>query len=347
MARAETYGDIARLEQLLDEHASIAALDPAKLPAIRAQIWTLIQAAQLDHDLGLDDRPARRRVRRLHPARRRLAVRGQGRPDPRRPARARGRARGRGPGRPGAGHAAGPPGLVRRPGRAAGTARGARPGRGRRRRPVAVDRVEAMARALVEGWKTRRWAADAVAAVSMPSGDSELADAGAGGTGAARSRAASSSPGWPRTTGELDAVLHALDGGHVPAGPSGSPLRGLVNVLPTGRNFYAVDPKAVPVPAGLGDRPAAGRVAAGPLPRGHRRVAGLGRAVGLGHRRHAHRRRRRRRGAGPARGPAGLGRGQPPGHRPGGRSRWPSSAGPGSTWSCGSAGSSATRSRTW
>jgi cobaltochelatase CobN len=40
--------------------------------------------------------------------------------------------------------------------------------------------------------------------------------------------------------------LHALDGGYVPAGPSGSPLRGLINVLPTGRNFYSVDPKAVP-----------------------------------------------------------------------------------------------------
>jgi cobaltochelatase CobN len=41
-------------------------------------------------------------------------------------------------------------------------------------------------------------------------------------------------------------VLHALDGGYVPAGPSGSPTRGLVNVLPTGRNFYSVDPKAIP-----------------------------------------------------------------------------------------------------
>ena len=48
------------------------------------------------------------------------------------------------------------------------------------------------------------------------------------------------------TTNELTAVLHALDGGFVPAGPSGSPLRGLINVLPTGRNFYSVDPKAVP-----------------------------------------------------------------------------------------------------
>jgi cobaltochelatase CobN len=49
-------------------------------------------------------------------------------------------------------------------------------------------------------------------------------------------------------------VLHALDGGFVPAGPSGSPLRGLVNVLPTGRNFYSVDPKAIPSPTGLSDR---------------------------------------------------------------------------------------------
>ena len=57
MARADSYGDIARLEQLLDEHAQIAALDPAKLPAVRAQIWTLIQAAKLDHDLGLAERP--------------------------------------------------------------------------------------------------------------------------------------------------------------------------------------------------------------------------------------------------------------------------------------------------
>jgi cobaltochelatase CobN len=53
-------------------------------------------------------------------------------------------------------------------------------------------------------------------------------------------------PRLARTTDEIDAVLHALDGGYVPAGPSGSPLRGLINVLPTGRNFYSVDPKAVP-----------------------------------------------------------------------------------------------------
>jgi cobaltochelatase CobN len=53
-------------------------------------------------------------------------------------------------------------------------------------------------------------------------------------------------PRLRRTTDEIDAIVHALSGGFVPAGPSGSPLRGLVNVLPTGRNFYTVDPRAVP-----------------------------------------------------------------------------------------------------
>ncbi|WP_460369701.1 cobaltochelatase subunit CobN, partial [Actinocorallia lasiicapitis] len=53
-------------------------------------------------------------------------------------------------------------------------------------------------------------------------------------------------PRLARTTDELTHTLHALAGGYVPAGPSGSPLRGLINVLPTGRNFYSVDPKAIP-----------------------------------------------------------------------------------------------------
>src|SRR4030095_10439410 len=53
-------------------------------------------------------------------------------------------------------------------------------------------------------------------------------------------------PRLARTGDEITAILHALDGGHVPGGPSGSAPRGLINVLPTGRNFYSVDPKAIP-----------------------------------------------------------------------------------------------------
>ena len=58
MARADTYGDLAKLEQLLDEYAMVSALDPAKLPTVRAQVWELISAAQLHHDLHVDAVPA-------------------------------------------------------------------------------------------------------------------------------------------------------------------------------------------------------------------------------------------------------------------------------------------------
>src|SRR5262249_6904444 len=45
---------------------------------------------------------------------------------------------------------------------------------------------------------------------------------------------------------EIDNILRALDGGYVPAGPSGAPTRGMAHVLPTGRNFYAIDPRTMP-----------------------------------------------------------------------------------------------------
>jgi cobaltochelatase CobN len=50
-------------------------------------------------------------------------------------------------------------------------------------------------------------------------------------------------------TRETAAVLSALDGKFVPPGPSGAPTRGRPDCLPTGRNFYSVDVRAVPTPA--------------------------------------------------------------------------------------------------
>jgi cobaltochelatase CobN len=235
MARAESYGDIARLEQLLDEHANIAALDPAKLPAIRAQIWTLIQAARLDHDLGLDERPhdAEFDDFLLHvdgwlcevkdaQIRDGLHVLGVA---PTGEARvnlvlAMLRARQIWAGQvayPGLREAlgldteAGPESLGH------------------------VDAVEAEARALVTAMEAAGWSLDAVPSEVSPDVARVL-----------RFAATEVVPRLARTSEEVDNVLHALDGGYVPAGPSGSPLRGLINVLPTGRNFYSVDPKAVP-----------------------------------------------------------------------------------------------------
>ncbi|WP_343527335.1 cobaltochelatase subunit CobN [Sphingomonas sp.] len=45
---------------------------------------------------------------------------------------------------------------------------------------------------------------------------------------------------------ERAGLLAGLDGRRVAAGPSGSPYRGRADVLPTGRNLYAIDPRAVP-----------------------------------------------------------------------------------------------------
>ncbi|HET6793819.1 MAG TPA: cobaltochelatase subunit CobN, partial [Acidimicrobiales bacterium] len=58
MTRADSYGDIARLESLLDEHARASSLDPAKLPAVRQRIWDLMVTAELHRDLGVAEAPA-------------------------------------------------------------------------------------------------------------------------------------------------------------------------------------------------------------------------------------------------------------------------------------------------
>ena len=48
---------------------------------------------------------------------------------------------------------------------------------------------------------------------------------------------------------EMTALLQGLDGRFVRPGPSGAPTRGRPDVLPTGRNFFAVDVRAVPTPS--------------------------------------------------------------------------------------------------
>ena len=235
MARAETYGDIARLEQLLDEHATIAALDPGKLPAIRQQIWTLMRAAEMDRDLGLAERPEDDSFddMLLHvdgwlceikdvQIRDGLHVLGQA------PTgeseldlvlailRARQLF----------GGSQTVPGLRQ----ALGLAEDGNDDR------AAVDAAETRARALVAGLQRARWNPDAVDTLTD---DADVA-------AILRFAATEVVPRLAGTAGEIDQILRALDGRFIAAGPSGSPLRGLVNVLPTGRNFYSVDPKAVP-----------------------------------------------------------------------------------------------------
>ncbi|MFF0633229.1 cobaltochelatase subunit CobN [Nocardia sp. NPDC004151] len=254
MARAETYGDISRLEQLLDEHANISALDPAKLPAIRQQIWTLMRAAKMDHDLGLTERPDEEVFddMLLHvdgwlceikdvQIRDGLHVLGQA------PAGeaevdlvlAMLRARQLWGGEVNV------PGLRE----ALGLSESGDEKRDR------VDAFEQLARELVSGMQEVDWDVDSIDAVTAGVFGGEAA-AAAGLTDVpgrlAETRrvlgfaATEVVPRLRQTGVEVARILHALNGGFIPAGPSGSPLRGLINVLPTGRNFYSVDPKAVP-----------------------------------------------------------------------------------------------------
>ncbi|XTP08246.1 cobaltochelatase subunit CobN [Streptomyces albus subsp. chlorinus] len=236
MARADSYGDIARLEQLLDEYAQISSMDPAKLPAIRAQIWTLIQAAKLDHDLGLQERPDDEGFDDflLHvdgwlcevkdaQIRDGLHVLGTAPAGEDRVNLVLAILRARQIW--GGSHTL--PGLREALGLDESAAT-----------RTASDEAEARARALVEAMEEADWDPEAVSRIAAghPSEVARVLDF------AAREVV----PRLSATTAELDHTVHALAGGFVPAGPSGSPLRGLVNVLPTGRNFYSVDPKAVP-----------------------------------------------------------------------------------------------------
>ncbi|WP_293150239.1 cobaltochelatase subunit CobN [Microcoleus sp. bin48.metabat.b7b8b9.023] len=53
-------------------------------------------------------------------------------------------------------------------------------------------------------------------------------------------------PSLLQTNQEITNLLRGLDGKHIPSGASGAPTRGRPDVLPTGRNFYSVDIRAIP-----------------------------------------------------------------------------------------------------
>jgi cobaltochelatase CobN len=217
MTRAETYDDLAKLEVLLDEYARIAALDPAKLPAIRRQVWDLLVAAELNRDLGVEHQPGDESfddlvlhvdgyLCELKDARIRGGLHVLGRP-------------------PAGDHEVDLVLAVTRLPQGPGIPALRRQAAGRQETDAAEDEARQRLTALqTRGWRyhgddpTLRWVCDRLV------------------------------PALRQTTDETANVLRALDGRHVPAGPSGAPTRGMAHVLPTGRNFYSVDPKAIPSP---------------------------------------------------------------------------------------------------
>jgi cobaltochelatase CobN len=269
MARADTYGDLAKLEQLLDEYAVVAALDPDKLPVLRAQVWELVTAASLHHDLHTEAQPDADAfddfvlhidgyLCEIKDVQIRDGLHILGRApvgdelvnDVLAVLRARqvfGGVTGALPGLRAAlavHFGLDEQELLAEPGAAAKapdelisivdgpSVTGA----------DVVDLLESLARKLVLGTKTLGWRADSVPAVVDEVLGSPASDVAA----VLRFACDEVVPRLARTTDEVRNVLGALDGRFVPPGPSGSPTRGLVSVLPTGRNFYSVDPKAIP-----------------------------------------------------------------------------------------------------
>jgi cobaltochelatase CobN len=78
-------------------------------------------------------------------------------------------------------------------------------------------------------------------------------------------------PAW-RSSAEAEraALLAALDGRRVAPGPAGSPARGRRDVLPTGRNLFTVDPRALPTSTAM----ELGRLAADEVVRAHLQTHG-------------------------------------------------------------------------
>jgi cobaltochelatase CobN len=261
MTRAETYDDLAKLEQLLDEYYQVETLDPSKLPAIRVRIWETLREAELHRDLGVEEQPEEFSDFLTHvdgylceikdlPIRGGLHVLGEtpeGEPLRHLLASVLRLGAGEVPGlRRAVGAALGldeqalaenggtkveaPPGLAERfPGTVATAS-------------DLLDRLEEAQQVLLLALEKLGWDPDSAGAVC----EETLGVVDAGVERSLRFAAEEVVPRLMRTPEEMGNLLSGLGGGYVPAGPSGSPTRGLVNVLPTGRNFYSVDPKALP-----------------------------------------------------------------------------------------------------
>ena len=224
MTRADTYDEMAQIEQLFDEYALLQSLDPTKLPALRDRIWVLLREAAIDRDLGLDTVPDDGNAFDD------VLVDVDGYLCSLKDAQIRGGL-----------HTLGvaPEGetLVDLVLAITRLAQGQVPSL---RATVAdelgldltdtrnLDAIEAECRAHVERAAAKNWAVGPAEPETMQWICSSLV------------------PRLARSTDEITNLLGGLAGRHVPAGPSGALTRGGAHVLPTGRNFYALDPKALP-----------------------------------------------------------------------------------------------------
>ena len=253
MTRAESYGPLADLEQLVDEYYEAAGIDPRRLRVLRRQIVELSQTMGLDRDCGIAEADGEdaalvkldRYLCELKEMQIRdgLHVFGQsprdglladllvalarvprGNDTPGDASLQRALADDLGLGFDPLDCDMAAPWAGPRP-EALG------PEKGWRSCGDTVERIEDLARALVIG------EAQADAAWTKTAAVLDMVEN--------RMRPAVAMSG----EAEIAAMLSGLDGRFVAPGPSGAPTRGRLDVLPTGRNFYSVDVRALPTPA--------------------------------------------------------------------------------------------------
>ncbi|HEY2812407.1 MAG TPA: cobaltochelatase subunit CobN [Acidimicrobiales bacterium] len=226
LTRADSYDDLARLEQLLDAYASVSVMDPAKAPALRDEVWELLVGAEIHRDLDLGDAPPAAEEFDefvLHVDGYLCALKD---------AQIRGGLHVLGVAPDGETLVDTVLAVTRLPQGSVPSLRATVASEldvdlstaGRRE----IDRVEAQCRAQIEALAADGWDANTVADPTLQWVARRLV------------------PNLRSTPQEIGNLLSGLAGRHVPAGPSGAPSRGGAHVLPTGRNFYSVDPKAIP-----------------------------------------------------------------------------------------------------
>ena len=265
MTTADSYGDIAKLEQLMDEHYQCQTLDPAKLPLLEGQIWDMVRQADLDRDLGVDELPEDFGEFILHidgylcelkdaQIRDGLHTLGEVPPDDLMasllsvltrldtggiPSLRRSLAEAMG---------LDYSSILSEPALPAPDPVPARLVNGNdtpiRTQGDLLERLEDLSRSAYTLLAESGFKGESVAGTVQ-----QLLGRDDAQTTAVLTYVADTlHPALLKTTDEIDNLLRGLNGQFVPAGPSGAPTRGMSNILPTGRNFYSVDPKTIPSP---------------------------------------------------------------------------------------------------
>ena len=264
MTTADSYGDITRCEQLMDEYARAQGMDPQKLPMLRQQIWEVVQKARLNEDLGVDEIPddfddfilhidgyicelkdaqIRDGLHTLGEAPESemligllLALTRLNNGDVPGLRQAIGDALGLDyaammKDRSAAVDVAGLPDAIV-------SANGTEPIRSA---GDVVERLEAMAHGLYQRLHEADFDSASVERITADM----LVDTGDV-PRVLRYVCESIYPALAKTTDEIDALLRGFDGRFISPGPAGAPTRGMAGVLPTGRNFYSMDPRSIP-----------------------------------------------------------------------------------------------------